>query len=134
MSPARFVRILEGHKRVALTGVVNSGKSLLLDYADLAGRKVVHTDDLRETPFEEKPARIQEELEGLREFIVAGMQVPRALRKGLEVDAVVWINNPRTRLTPRQRGFSKGARTILDKWRHENPDIPVFWSGRALRE
>jgi hypothetical protein len=128
------MKILDGHKRVALTGVVNSGKSLLLDYADLAGRKVVHTDDLRETPFEEKPARIQEELEGEDEFIVAGMQVPRALRKGLEVDCVVWLNLPRKRLTTRQAGFSKGARTILDKWRRENQDIPVFWSGKAVRD
>jgi len=128
------MNLLEKYDRVALTGVVNSGKSLLLDYADIGGRKVVHTDDLRETPFEEKPARIKDELEGEDKFILAGMQVPRALRKGLEVDAVVWLNLPRKRLTARQAGFSKGARTVLDKWRKENPAIPVFWSGRAVRQ
>ncbi len=62
------------------------------------------------------------------------MQVPRILRRGLVVDALVWVNSPRQGLTTKQGGFSKGARTIMHKWRREHPDIPVHFAGAAVHE
>jgi len=133
ITPAEFQDILNRYDRVAVTGVVKGGKSLLLDNVKPA-RRVFHTDELHRIglEFKDYPAYVLEELGGEARFVVAGMQVPRILRKGLEVDALVWVNTPRESLTVKQGGFSKGARTIMHKWRRANPEVPVYFIGKAL--
>ena len=138
ITPSEFQGLLERFDRVAVSGVVNSGKSLLLTQIDgvTSDRQVFHTDDLqaRGLEWEQYPDVVLSELGGVPRFVLVGMQVPRILRKGLEVDAVVWVNQPRGRVTKRQGAFSKGARTIMHKWRREKPDIPVYFFHRALHE
>jgi len=135
ITPSRFQGLLERFARVALAGVVKGGKSLLLQESR-PDRQVFHTDDLqaRGLEWEQYPDVVLSELGGVGRFLLVGMQVPRILRKGLEVDAVVWVNQPRGRVTKRQGAFSKGARTIMHKWRREKPDIPVYFFQRALHE
>ena len=50
------------------------------------------------------------------------------------VDAVVWLNTSRTGLDRRQEGFGKGIRKIMHAWRHKHPEIPVYFSPRALHD
>lgn len=135
ITPEDFEVILERYDRVALTGVVKGGKSLLLDNVK-PGRRVFHTDELHRKglEFKDYPDHVLEALQGVPRFVVAGMQVPRILRKGLEVDVLVWVNTPRESLTVKQGGFSKGARTIMHKWRRANPEVPVYFAGKALHE
>lgn len=135
ITPPEFQEILGRFDRVAVTGVVKGGKSLLLENTD-PKRRVFHTDELHRKglEFKDYPGHVLEALGGVQRFVVAGMQVPRVLRKGLEVDALVWVNTSRESLTAKQSGFSKGARTIMHKWRRENPEVPVYFIGRALHE
>ena len=135
LTPERFEVLLARYDRVALAGVVKGGKTLLLD--EVSPRRVVfHTDDLqaRGLKWSEYPGVVMEELGGEDRFILAGMQVSRILRKGLAVDVVVWLNAPLGGLTAKQAGFSRGARTILHRWRREHQEVPVYFIGRAGRE
>jgi len=136
LSPTVWRKLLEVYPRIALTGVVNSGKTLLLEEGGpgTPPREVVHTDQLKRSDWPSIPLKICSELSGKESFIVAGTQVPRCLRKGLEVDAVVWLDSPRTFLSPRQQAFGKGIRQIMHKWRHQHPEIPVYFSPRALHD
>ncbi len=132
MTPSGFQDLLDEFPRVALAGVVRSGKSLLLDGV-FQERLFFHTDSLQRAglAFREYPAVVLELLGRVSRFVVAGMQVPRILRKGLEVDVVVWLNTPLGSLTPKQLSFSKGARTIFHTWRRAHPEVPAYFVGRA---
>ena len=135
MTPTYFQEILDRHDRVALTGVVMSGKSLLLDNVT-PGRLVLHTDSLKDRgiSFDQSARVVLEELAGVPRFVVAGMQVPRALRKGLEVDVAVWVNDPREWLTSRQLSFSIGVRGIFHEWWTANRQVPVHFVDMAVHE
>lgn len=135
MTPTYFQEILDKYDRVALTGVVMSGKSLLLDNVT-ADRVILHTDSLKErgVPFNESPGVVLDELARVPRFVVAGMQVPRALRKGLEVDVAVWVNDPREHLTSRQLSFSNGVRGIFHEWWSTHREVPVHFVDYAVHE
>lgn len=135
MTPTYFQELVDKYDRVALTGVVMSGKSLLLDNVK-ADRLILHTDDLKDrgVPFKESPGVVLDMLAGVTQFIVAGMQVPRALRKGLEIDVAVWVNDPREWLTSRQQAFSDGVRGIFHQWWTDNRQVPVHFVDYAVHE
>lgn len=134
MTPKRFRELLDIYPRLALSGVVQSGKTLLTPVA--TDRRVVHTDDIREmgVRFIDVPAKAIEMLEGEEKFLVAGVQVPRALRKGLKVDALVWLDQPLSALLPAQEAFGRGVRGIMHQWRNKNPRIPVYFCSRAAHD
>lgn len=135
LSPALFQKIIEEFPRVVLSGVVGSGKTLLLQNVDLGGRKVIHTDDFSHVPWEDKFAAIRAAVDEHSSFVLAGVLAPHLLHKGLEVDAVCWLNGTRQRgLTNRQIGIGKGCRTLLHRWRHQHPKIPVYFSEKALHD
>lgn len=78
-------------------------------------------------PWEIVPEKIIAELRGLDSFVVEGTQVARALRKGLEVDAVVYLSAPKVSgRKPGQIAMAKAVHTILMDWRKTNPKTPVF--------
>ena len=135
MTSSGFAGILERYDRIVLCGVVNSGKSLLLEEAAPA-RRIFHTDSLHDLglEWEDYPQAVMDALEGAKRFLLVGMQGPRILRKGLAVDVVVWLNAPLGGLTAKQAGFSRGARTILHRWRREHQEVPVYFIGRAEHE
>ncbi len=54
-----------------------------------------------------------------------GVQTARALRKGLECDAVILIRGAVRPVTPRQAGMHKAVRTVLADWLDTNPAAPV---------
>ncbi len=135
LSPALFQKVIDEFPRVVLSGVVGSGKTLLLENVETGDRKVVHTDSFSHVEWSEKWPKIRAALEGHTSFVLAGVLAPHLLHKGLEVDAVCWLNGTRQRgLTTRQIGIGKGSRTLMHRWRHKHPEIPVYFSEKALHD
>jgi len=135
LSPKEFEPLLGLFPRIVLSGVVGSGKTLLLQNVDLGWRKVVHTDDFSQLAWEHKFPAIFAALDPLDSFILAGVLAPHVLHKGLEVDAVCWLNGTRQPgLTNCQIGIGRGNRKLLHRWRHNHPKIPVYFSEKALHD
>ena len=130
MTPKGFQRILDKFNRVALSGAIMSGKTLLLDGVQ-ANREVLHTDDVRvNASFEDAPHVIVRALGAVPQFILAGMLAPHALRAGLQVDAVVWIDQPREP----EGGPSDGLRGMLEEYVLGHPWVAAIFVNRALHE
>ena len=129
MRPKDFQVILDRYPRVALAGAISSGKSLLLDGVE-ADRVALHSDKLRENAdFKDAIQAMVDQLKGEPRFIAVGMLVPHAMMRGLEVDAVVWLNESRAHAGP-----STGLREIIGEWSWGYPTVPVYYVDRALRE
>lgn len=126
--PPWFADVLRCYPRVAVAGGPRTGKTTLV--SAVADRPILHTDDLMSFPWEQVPHLvIQRATKAGRSFVVEGVQVPRALRKGLAVDAVVWLGAPRTDLTPGQHVMSRAVHTVFEDWRANIPaarGVPVF--------
>jgi uncharacterized protein len=115
-------RLLTEHARIAIAGGPRTGKTTLSE--SVTDRTVVHTDDYSEREWSEQPQAIIEACAADR-FVVEGVQVSRALRRGLEVDAVIYLDDPQVEQTKRQQAMSKAASRIFSQWRAKNRTIPV---------
>ncbi len=119
-----FSDILSRFPRVAIIGGARTGKtSLSLAVSD---RPVIHTDDFIDRGWENSPAAVLSAASPHSRFVVEGVTAARALRDGLEVDAVVHLTRVKTRLTARQRGLNKGTETIIRDWRSKASGALVF--------
>lgn len=111
--------------RIAIVGGPRTGKSTLARV--VRGRPVISTDDYMELPWEEVPAAVIDAATGAgASFVVEGVQVARALRRGLEVDAVVVLTQPKVAQTDGQIAMGKGVHTVFDEWRAANPRAVVM--------
>jgi hypothetical protein len=127
--PAWFRDVLARYKRVAIAGGPGSGKTTLA--SAVTDRTILHTDDLIHEKWEDVPGIVRLRLAGLAAFVVEGVQVPRALRRGLEVDAVVWLRSAKVPLTPGQRTMAKAVGTVFEQWRAISAGrVPVIQEGR----
>lgn len=117
--------LLSRYPRVAIAGGPRTGKTTLSALGD--GRTVVHTDDwINRTEWEGVPTEVIKAC-GTGPVIVEGVQVPRALRKGLSVDCVVWLERPRALQTRKQLIMLAGLRTIFAEWASKDAgSTPVF--------
>lgn len=120
-----WLDILSRYPRVAIAGGPRTGKTTLSAIGD--GRPVVHTDDwIDKTEWDGVPTEVIKAC-GAGPVIVEGVQVPRALRKGLSVDCVVWCERPRALQTRKQLIMLAGLRTIFAEWASNNAGaVPVF--------
>lgn len=115
---------LAKYPRIAIAGGPKVGKTTLSQ--QVADRPVIHTDDWIEAPWEDVPHIVIAACKDKPRYVVEGVQVPRALRKGLEVDAVVWLDQPFAHLNPRQVGMAKAVQTVLDGWRAQNKHVAIL--------
>ena len=124
---AWFRDVLAKYKRIAICGAPNTGKTTL---SRLADRPVIHTDDYRTRTWEAVPhAVIADVLDVAKDsdrYVVEGIQVPRCLRKGMEVDAVVYLAEPLEENSKGQAAMGKGAFTVLADWYATHKDVPVL--------
>lgn len=124
--------VLQQHRKVAICGGPRVGKTTLATTPGIdVGVFVLHTDDLIETvPWDDVPPHVMHQLQDgpLRpvRWLLEGVQAARCLRKGLAVDAVIWLDRPHVQRTPKQDAMAKAVRTVFDEWRAANPAVPVL--------
>jgi hypothetical protein len=58
-------------------------------------------------------------------FVVEGVQAARALRRGLVVDAVVYLDDAKAEQTDDQESMSKAVNTVFNDWRRSNLTVRV---------
>ena len=114
-------------RRVGLTGVPRSGKTMQANACAAHGYAIRHTDDLiGKFEWSALSLEVSRWFEASGQFVIEGVAVPRALRKwlarhpdGKPCDVVLWMGTPRLKLTPGQVAMGKGAWTVLQEIRPE---------------
>lgn len=102
--------------RVAICGPSRTGKTTLSAKVT-DGRDVVHTDDfIGILPEAGGGALIAESLENVASFVLEGVKAANALRAGLVVDAVIWLDTPHEAHTDGQARQAKAVRTVFNEW------------------
>lgn len=124
MRPVRFETILRRFHRVAIVGGPRVGKTTLA--LKVRDRPVIASDDIKHLEWSEQPARMIHLVGARPSFVVEGVQVARALRRGLEVDAVVVLTVPRVKRRPGQKAMAKAVLTILHDWRTAHRRVPMY--------
>jgi hypothetical protein len=110
--------------RIAITGPPRVGKTWLA--AQCTDRIVVHTDEWKDKDWPAQPQLIIAGCDGLDRFLLEGVQVPRALRKGLKVDCLLWLDLAGAEQTPQQKAMGKAIATILNGIRAQL-EIPIIF-------
>lgn len=118
-----LARLLSECARIAIVGGPKTGKTTLAQVSD--ERPVIHTDRFQHLPWEEVPAAILERCAPLSQFVIEGVQVARALRAGLIVDAVLYLDDPCAEQSKGQRAMSKAVSTVFAEWRAANRTVHV---------
>jgi hypothetical protein len=126
----RLAAFAESYPRIAITGGPKTGKTTLADRLRPLGRKTFNADDLIDLGWSEASAELAKRVnEHDGPCIVEGVSVPRALRKGMRVDAVLWLDKPHVDLKAGQVAMGKGVKTVMSEWRQANPSaVVVPWS------
>ena len=122
LGPLRLTRLIEALAcpRVAIGGGPDTGKTRMAQRFN--DRPVVHGYEFEPQGWDPQPQLLIEACRGLDRFVVEGLHVARALRKGLEVDAIVWLQWAQVPdRTDRQRSTAKGCRTIFDRYLEQRP-------------
>jgi len=117
------------YNRIAVVGGPRTGKTtLVMTTVEVDDRPVFHTDDLIGlVEWADQPAVIIERCAPLDRYVVEGIQVARALRKGLEPDVVVVTTWPMVERTSGQKRLARAVDTWFHDWLAQRPD-----HGRAL--
>lgn len=120
-----FKRVFDQFQRVAITGAPSCGKTTLAKM--VTDRPVFYSDDFKHLPWSEASAEVANVVNNHSgACVVEGVAVARALRKGMKVDAVIYMKRPKIEQKPGQIAMGKGIRTVFDEWRATHPDVPVF--------
>jgi hypothetical protein len=111
------------HKRIAIAGAPRCGKTTL---ANLLRRPIVHGDDFMQHGWSESSQILADIVNsGGPVLVVEGVQVPRALRKGMRVDCVIWLSHPHVPLTKQQEAMAKGCGTVMREWLGDREMTPI---------
>ncbi len=122
-----FSAILDRFARVGIAGAPRTGKTTLSQIAQ-DRRPVIGTDAYKQMSWEDIPHRMIADVHGMPHYVIEGVQVGRALRKGLPVDALVYLDEPKVEQSKGQVAMGKAIRTILADWvgRSTGELPPVF--------
>jgi hypothetical protein len=112
--------------RIAITGGPRVGKTWLANTYGL-DREIIHTDTWQGVEWDKQPALIVAACEPLDRFLLEGVQVPRALRKGLKVDALIWLDLAAAPQSPGQKAMGKAVATVLHTIRAQL-EIPIIFA------
>ncbi len=110
------------YARVVVVGGPQAGKSHIVHGLE---RPVIHTDDMMKLPWADVPHALIAAVCEHPRWAMEGVQTARALRKGLECDAVILLKGWVGTLSPRQVGMHKAVRTVLADWLATEPGVPV---------
>lgn len=129
-----FTDLLAKYPRIAIAGGPQHGKTTLSK--QVTDRIVIGSDSYKSEPWSEQPL-ILKALTALHSaFCVEGVQVARALRKGMEVDCVVFMTKQKVKsLKPGQIGMTKGVIKVFRDWAEKNDGkVPVFFEEDLMQE
>lgn len=124
MTPQEFQQVLASHKRIAIVGGPKTGKTTLAK--TVTDRPVYHNDDGKHIPWEDQPEYWKGQVAGQDSFVLEGVQAARALRKGLQVDAVIELDKPWVELNKGQASMHKGHKKIFGDVLSANPGTIVY--------
>lgn len=124
MNQSQFNDILKKHKRIAIVGGPQTGKTTLAK--TVTDRPVHHNDNGKHIPWEDQPEYWKNQVFGQDAFVLEGVQAARALRKGLQVDAVIELDKPHVPLKPGQLAMSKGHVKIFGDVKAANPLLKIY--------
>ncbi len=126
--PLWLIGVSIAYRKIAIFGGPGVGKTTMSKL--FTDRPVLGTDDYQTMAWEDIPGALIERTSGMgKSFLVEGVQVARALRKGLQVDAVIYLETQRRPdPLPGQLAMAEGIATVFSEWR-ESPGaarVPVF--------
>jgi len=127
-----YIELVECYKKVALTGPPKSGKTTLAN--EIKDRPIVHTDDYMHLSWKDQALVPCAETAKLDTFLIEGIQVPRILRKGLEIQIVICLGESIEPLNTRQIGVAKSVRTVLTEWSRSSlgESVPIVYLKQAI--
>lgn len=129
-----LAKLLDDHARIAIVGGPRTGKSRLASL--VADRPVICTDRFSYLGWGDVPAAVIAQCTALPSFVLEGIQVARALRSGLVVDAVLYLDEPKAEQSKGQITMGKGVSTVFAEWRAGHLGVhvvsPDLFSGGAL--
>jgi len=114
--PNWFRMAMSQYKRVAIAGGPRTGKTVWLA-AGVTDRPVINTDAVMNEAWENVPFVCIQRVKDLDSFVIEGVQVPRCLRKGMEVDAVIWLSKPKAPRNAGQTAMGLAVATVFEDWR-----------------
>lgn len=123
-SPAlTFAEIMNLYPSIAIAGGPRTGKTTMTTGID---RTVIRTDNFMELAWTDVPFAV---IEAFRPgSVVEGVQVPRSLRKGLQVDAIVWTGAFSTSQNTKQASMGQGVLTVFRDWVSGSIVLPPVFS------
>lgn len=125
-----FSGLLRRFDRIVIVGPPKCGKSTLANEVSIDDRPVLRSDDFKKHSWEDTPAEIIKaaKMAGSR-WTFEGVMGARALRKGLDAQAVVYLTKPRSFQVPGQIAMGKGIGTVMREWRaKDGGKTPVFYA------
>ena len=127
-----YIELVEGYKKVALTGPPKSGKTTLAN--EIKDRPIIHTDDFIHLSWKEQVLASRIKAASLDTFLIEGIQVPRILRKGLDIQIVICLGKSIEPLNTHQVDTAKSIRTILAEWSRSSMGeaIPIVYLNQAI--
>ena len=101
--------------RIAITGAPLTGKTTLAkSVTESKSIPVIHGDDYIELGWSESSKAIADAVNAIDgAVIVEGVQVARAIRKGMCIDALLYLSEPFEPLNKGQVSMAKGVETVL---------------------
>ena len=116
---------LSAYNKVGICGGPKTGKTTLS--GQINDRPVLHTDDAMDRPWADQPEIWIGATKELPRFCIEGVQVARAMRKGLQLDCLIVLCTPRMPLNKGQTALTKSVHRWLAEAAHLNPHLKVFY-------
>lgn len=113
LNATAFLTLLSRYRRIGIVGAPKAGKTTLT--ALVTDRPVIHTDDWIDAGWADAPLKVIEAITSPdAPFVVEGVIVPRAVRKGLQLDALLFLPTPLAQLNARQVAMVIAQLTVLE--------------------
>ena len=127
-----YIELVECYKKVALTGPPKSGKTTLAN--EIKDRPIIHTDDFMHLSWKEQALAPRIKAASLDTFLIEGIQVPRILRKGLDIQIVICLGESIEPLNTHQVDAANSIRTVLTEWSRSSlgESVPIVYLNQAI--
>ena len=114
--------LLSKYDKIAICGGPATGKSYLS--RPVTDRPVIHTDDYKGKDWADTPTKTMAALDGMPRFLVEGVHASHCLRRGLKVDAVIFLDDIKD-VSRERPATTKAVNTVFNDWRAHNRTTPV---------